>query len=95
MSMNIKNPEAHRLALRIADLTGETVTGATFSRIPGGKGANQAVAAARLGAVVTLIGCVGNDDLAAEALTGLQAAGGGLDRLKRLVSPPSVSSRLP
>ena len=62
---------------------GETVTGATFSRIPGGKGANQAVAAARLGAVVTLIGCVGNDDLAAEALTGLQAAGVGLDRLKR------------
>ena len=44
---------------------GETVTGATFSRIPGGKGANQAVAAARLGAEVELIACVGNDDLAA------------------------------
>jgi ribokinase len=62
---------------------GETVTGATFSRIPGGKGANQAVAAARLGAVVTMIGCVGDDELAAPALSGLQEAGVVLDRLKR------------
>ena len=47
---------------------GETVTDATFVRIPGGKGANQAVAAARLGAVVTLVCCVGDDDFADEAL---------------------------
>ncbi len=47
---------------------GETVTDATFSRIPGGKGANQAVAAARLGADVTLVCCVGRDALADEAL---------------------------
>jgi ribokinase len=47
---------------------GETVTNATFSRIPGGKGANQAVAAARLGADVTLVCCVGHDTLAEEAL---------------------------
>jgi ribokinase len=54
---------------------GETVTGATFSRIPGGKGANQAVACARLGADVTLLGSVGADDVAQEALAGLRAAG--------------------
>ena len=54
---------------------GETVSGANFSRVPGGKGANQAVAAARLGAAVTMIGCVGNDELAEEALAGLREAG--------------------
>ena len=53
---------------------GETVTGASFSRVPGGKGANQAVGAARLGAEVALVGCVGNDALAAEALAELREA---------------------
>jgi ribokinase len=54
---------------------GETVSGARFSRVPGGKGANQAVAAARLGAEVTMVGCVGSDELAEPALAGLQEAG--------------------
>jgi ribokinase len=47
---------------------GETVTGAEFARVKGGKGANQAVAAARLGAEVTLVCAVGNDVFADEAL---------------------------
>lgn len=42
---------------------GETVTDATFERVPGGKGANQAVAAARLGARVRFVGRIGRDDL--------------------------------
>jgi ribokinase len=54
---------------------GETVTGAQFARYPGGKGANQAVAAARLGADVRFVGCVGRDAHADEALAGLKEAG--------------------
>ena len=46
---------------------GETVSAHQFVRGPGGKGANQAVAAARLGAAVTIVGAVGDDELADEA----------------------------
>jgi len=58
---------------------GETVTDAMFERHPGGKGANQAVAASRLGAAVRFVGCVGRDGFAEEALAGLRAAGVELD----------------
>jgi ribokinase len=54
---------------------GESVFGRSFDRFPGGKGANQAVAAARLGAHVTFVGAVGADGFAGEALMGLEAAG--------------------
>ncbi len=48
---------------------GETLIGQSFTTVSGGKGANQAVAAARLGAQVSMIGCVGNDAYG-EALRG-------------------------
>jgi len=54
---------------------GETLSGATLERVPGGKGANQAVGAARLGASVKMVGCVGGDPNADEALAQLRAAG--------------------
>jgi ribokinase len=54
---------------------GETVTDASFARVPGGKGANQAVAAARLGAGVRFLGAVGVDAFAEEALDSLREAG--------------------
>jgi ribokinase len=54
---------------------GETVIGSSFVTVAGGKGANQAVAAARLGAEVTFIGAVGDDAMGAEAVAGLAAEG--------------------
>jgi ribokinase len=54
---------------------GETLSGASFEQHPGGKGANQAVAAARLGADVRCVGAVGNDGFAENALAGLHEAG--------------------
>lgn len=54
---------------------GETIRAGSFKKAPGGKGANQAVAAARLGAAVTHIGQVGDDAYGEELLRGLKANG--------------------
>jgi ribokinase len=69
---------------------GETLSGATLDRIPGGKGANQAVAAARLGADVRMVGCVGADSTAEEALAGLREAGVELD-VREVDAPTGVA----
>jgi ribokinase len=58
---------------------GETLSATAYERFPGGKGANQAVAAARLGAEVTLVGAVGDDSAADEALANLREAGVALE----------------
>ncbi|MGE7053572.1 PfkB family carbohydrate kinase, partial [Paenibacillus glucanolyticus] len=54
---------------------GETVLGDSFKTVPGGKGANQAVACARLGAEVTMVGCVGDDSFGKTILNNLQSNG--------------------
>lgn len=54
---------------------GETLIGQTFSTVPGGKGANQAVASARLGAEVAMIGCVGTDAYGTELRDALLVEG--------------------
>jgi ribokinase len=65
---------------------GETVLGGAFSQHQGGKGANQAVAAARAGAAVTLIGAVGDDAFGAAAREAL--AGEGID-VRRVATRPA------
>lgn len=62
---------------------GETVTGGTFLRADGGKGANQAVAAARLGASVTFVARVGADEQGSATLAGLRSEGIDLRHLVR------------
>jgi ribokinase len=54
---------------------GETVSGGRFAQFPGGKGANQAVAASRAGARVEMHGCLGDDAFGRERLVSLRAAG--------------------
>ncbi len=56
-------------------VTGETVMGGDHSLVPGGKGANQAVAASRLGATVSFVGRVGPDDAGVTLRESLETAG--------------------
>ena len=55
--------------------SGQTVYGKSFHMAPGGKGANQALQCARLGADVTMMGAVGDDLFGQQLLEPLQAAG--------------------
>ncbi len=68
---------------------GETVLGEDLIIAPGGKGANQAVAAARLGAEVVFIGAVGSDDFGQKAIKGLKADGIDTSYIKIVDGTPS------
>jgi ribokinase len=68
---------------------GETVSGGHHARHHGGKGGNQAVAAARLGATVVFIGAVGRDDSGRDAREALAAEGVDLSRLIELDAEPT------
>jgi ribokinase len=72
-------------------LPGETVLGGAFARYFGGKGANQAVAAARAGADVTMVGAVGEDDHGSEALDALRAEGIDTSGVRRVPGPTGVA----
>ena len=70
---------------------GETVTGARFSRHHGGKGGNQAVAAARLGAATAFVGAVGDDPFGEEARAALAVEGIDLAAVRTLPEPTGVA----
>jgi ribokinase len=63
---------------------GETVIGQTFQTVPGGKGANQAVAAARLGGRVEMVGCIGSDEFGQRIRQNFDLNGVGTSHLRTI-----------
>ncbi|MFF4247172.1 ribokinase [Streptomyces sp. NPDC001822] len=70
---------------------GETVTGREFRTVPGGKGANQAVAAARAGGDVVMIGAVGTDEYGSRLRTNLEHAGVDTELLHTAAGPSGTA----
>jgi len=68
-------------------IEGETLTGTDFATYPGGKGGNQAVAAARLGARVVMVGRLGEDHFAQQLRSGLEEAGVGIECVLNVQKP--------
>jgi ribokinase len=73
---------------------GETVLGDNFDTVPGGKGANQAVAAARLGADVYMIGCVGDDPYGKEILENFKRNGVHTDYVEPVTGEKSGTAHI-
>jgi ribokinase len=70
---------------------GETLTGTGFSTSPGGKGANQAIAAARAGGRVRMIGAVGADEFGSALVDALAGAGVDTGRVRRVEGPTGIA----
>jgi ribokinase len=70
---------------------GETLTDAELTHVPGGKGANQAVAAARLGARVRLVAALGDDEFGRDAVRDLRAADVDLSGVQVVTSPTGIA----
>ncbi|MCM3019374.1 ribokinase [Priestia megaterium] len=73
---------------------GETVLGESFKTVPGGKGANQAVAAARLGADVSMIGCVGEDHYGKAILENFKSNGVSVENMKPVTESDSGTAHI-
>ncbi len=71
---------------------GETLYGISSSVLPGGKGANQAVAASRLGANVEMIGCVGNDNYGQIAIDNLKDNNVGVQGISKVIGETGVAN---
>ena len=71
---------------------GQTLLGNSFQTLPGGKGANQAIAAARAGGNVTFIGAVGTDAFGTSLQEGLVAAGVSVEHLRRAAGPSGIAA---
>lgn len=73
---------------------GETTLGNLYTTVPGGKGANQAVAAARLGSTVQMVGAVGRDAFGTELLAGLKNEGVLIEQVKRTDGTSGIANIL-
>ncbi|WP_235032357.1 ribokinase [Actinacidiphila yanglinensis] len=76
---------------RVAPARGETVTGESFRTVAGGKGANQAIAAARAGGSVCFVGAVGEDDFGPRLRAALDGAGVGTGPLRTVPGPSGIA----
>jgi len=86
MDLVVRSPKAPQ--------AGETIAGTDFHMIPGGKGANQAVAASRAGASVHMVGCVGADAFGPVLLDSLHQAGVNIESVLSLPEPSTGTATI-
>ena len=72
-------------------VAGETITGSDFFTVPGGKGANQAYAAAKLGGETAMVGRVGSDDFGRAMRKNLADVGCEVDGVRGVAGPSGVA----